>query len=492
MRTLLLLLLLALAPLLRAQVAPAATESPEETLARCLNDLRSPQVEVRRRAVLVLGKFAHLPPAVGALQRALRDPDGEIRQSAVVAVVENQLFIQLGGELLPLLADENVHIRRIVSTFLRQALMLSQMGAAGGALIPPPLRPTLANAFRDPDLTVRKNMVTHYPLVQAFVPLDALAPALKDEHRELRALALSQCAEALAGNPEGFAGLAAAMVQDPDPLLRQHLARLLGRGGDRASLRLLRQLAQDADFEVATAARMALLMQGQADVLPALRAALDDRRLKSELAEEIIANCPRADAAGRAMLIALIGHERPTYRVSALRNYGMQFLGDLDFELLWRCLDDPSTPVRTEAARFIMMTPSQKRPADFPQRLTALARHPQPDVRELAVTLAMQTRNDTAAPLLQELLLDDHAGVRGKAIHGLIARRLGDWQEIARISARDELPGIRAATVEALLSSGTPENRALLGEIYRTTADPQLKQQIRAGAGRVGGLPEQM
>ena len=59
-----------------APAAPAAGhETEEQTVARCLAEMASPDVLARRRAILVLGKYEN-PQAERALLHALRDQIG--------------------------------------------------------------------------------------------------------------------------------------------------------------------------------------------------------------------------------------------------------------------------------------------------------------------------------------------------------------------------------------------------------------------------------
>src|SRR5690606_30992269 len=82
-----------------AQEAGAPRENEATTIAKCLAELQSPDAGVRRRAVLVLSKYTS-PQAVQGILQALKDNDPEIRQSAVVALIENNLQAQSSRELL--------------------------------------------------------------------------------------------------------------------------------------------------------------------------------------------------------------------------------------------------------------------------------------------------------------------------------------------------------------------------------------------------------
>jgi hypothetical protein len=292
-------------------------------------------------------------------------------------------------------------------------------------------------------------------------------------------LALDQVAQMLAANPARLAQELAPLARDPEPALRLQLAELLGRTVHAAPANLLRQLSGDDNFEVAIEARLSLLTQEDASQWPPLRQALDDHRMTGKTAERIIRSLYRLPDRGTAALIELVKHEKPLYRITALRTYGAFNRHALDLALLWGCLEDSFAPVRQEAATLILAYPSRNRAADFPaDRLASLVDSPFVDVRGLAVTLAALADQDTSRMLLMDLVLDEHTGIRANAIEFLIAKRLGDWQEVAKVSAADENREIRERTVKALLAVPIGPSLQVLEAIKATTQDRELYKLI--------------
>ena len=102
---------------------PAVAETEQETISKCIADLTSEDVKVRRRAALVLCKYPYYN-VYRSLIPLIDDKDEKIRQSIVVGFIENRMMIR--EATLPLmrrLADTNVHTRRIVSSTLLPQLI---------------------------------------------------------------------------------------------------------------------------------------------------------------------------------------------------------------------------------------------------------------------------------------------------------------------------------------------------------------------------------
>ncbi len=460
----------------------SAHESEAETVAKAVKDLRSASVDDRKRAVLVLSKYRH-PAAVQAVLQALRDPDAQIRQSALVAIVENRQFAEAGEHFILMLEDENVHIRRIVSTFLQQALLMQRIGFPGlppeasGALSPP-ARQAVRQAFRDSDATVRKNMLRHFTLLSRYLDVEAVLPLLEDKDRDIRMLALEQAVMLVAGDPRRLIAVTTPLIEDPDSIIRLQLAQNLGRLPLQITREPLLKLAKDDDFAVATEAQLALLQQGDAHFLEQLLAALDDHRMRHENAERIIESLDRIGDPGKQALRRLLEHRNTRYRLAALKSFGRRHPGEIKFEQLWSLLDDSFAPVRQEAGMLVMMMPPDQRPDNMLDWIRKLISSRHGDVRELAVTLAAMQPRNKAGDLLMELLLDESPGVRGKAIHYVVAHRLPEWPEIVKISMDDESSTVRLETAQALLNSPSPETQQLLREIFQTTTDEAVKNRI--------------
>ena len=96
-------------------------ETEAQTIAKCLRDLKSDDVEARRRAAMVIGKY-RTPAAEAAIIQCLRDPDRQVRQSALVSLTEERFLPATARmDVFRLLLDPDVHIRRLASAIIPEA-----------------------------------------------------------------------------------------------------------------------------------------------------------------------------------------------------------------------------------------------------------------------------------------------------------------------------------------------------------------------------------
>ena len=96
-------------------------ESESETIEKCLQDLKSDSIPVRKRAVLILGKYSN-PIASKAIIRSLEDYDATIRRSALVSITEKPITPDAVEPVLKMIGDGDVHIRRIASSFIPEIM----------------------------------------------------------------------------------------------------------------------------------------------------------------------------------------------------------------------------------------------------------------------------------------------------------------------------------------------------------------------------------
>lgn len=442
-------------------------ESEAQTIARCLADLRAPSEEARHRAVLLLGKY-HAPAARSALVAALDDASPLIRRAALVALAEDHLDPLAAPKVLVLLIDADVSVRRLASYHVANAVMYL------GDELGPAQRSAVQQAFGDPDLGVRKNMLQAYNLLAQWLPPSALTKLLSDPDREVRILALE--AIVTHPHPRDLMTLLLPLASDPDRLIRLRLAQLLNFMGNDRSEPLLTKLAADPDLEIATTARIndcrlaPTLLRWQA-----LRPALDLPALPPALAGQIVALLPAVGDGAEALLRALLSHPRPECRVEALRAYAAVTREHPDAAPCLAALADTDLTVRAEAARQLQF---RRLPVTTAQ-VTALTASKYPDVRLAAGALSASLSTAEAAALLLDQLLDDAASVRCAALQELGRRRLPGWQQALGDSLRDPDSIIALQAVQVLGDNLTPDATALLKEAAKTTKDARVQAAIK-------------
>lgn len=447
----------------------ARAETEAETIARCLQDLQSPDDDLRQRAVLVLGKYNN-QHARGAIIDALEDPAAVVRRSALVALVQNGKVDSTNAPyLLRMIGDPDVQVRRLASYHVNLAYLIASYTLDGRD------RAALTAAFLDDDPTVRKNMIAAYRMLSSILPLGHLRKLLQDPERDVRSLALEAAVNMLP--PRDLPAYLQPLVTDADSDVRARVARHLGRSHHPAAEPLLQTLSGDAEASVALAARIGLFqLSPSAQRFDALRPALDDARITGDELTQIM-NLLAADAhEGLPILVALLSHERAAVRLAAATAYAMNYPADGNVPVLLQLLQDDSGAVRSIALALLV-----GRHPDLPaDTIMALTRNPNADVRAASIRLARRLPPDAATDIMTELILDDATDVRAGALQEIGARRLDGWQDILQDSLADPDREIVIAAIDALLRTGSPDAFPILETFVRTTKDDELRRAIAA------------
>ncbi len=459
-------------------VPDPAHETEQETISKCLADLSSPSADVRRRAVLILGKYTN-PGALSGIIQSLNDTDAGIRRSALVSLTERASLSSTSAEaILQRIDDPDVHIRRIVSSYLRQLLSTYRVRPARHSATPagpmsPALQQRLVNALRDADTVVRRNMVAHFSYLKFLLTSQHLVHLLGDTDREVRILALDAAKHVL--DDATFIQLVSDLVHDSDRLIRLRLAKILAKTRSTSATPLLRKLSTDEDFEVSTEALLALFTQRDFSHYSPLRQRLDDIRMDSTTASLVISQLRYFGVQGNTALVELIDHPNPTIKDKALQTYGQGMGGIADVDLILRCLQDASRPVRDTAGQILLRLKTPPRAA-----IGTLASSNYADIRLLAVDLAHRLPGRFTAPVLLDLILDDDFEVRMAALSEIIRSRPAGWEQIIERTLDDDNFDIRLRTITMLTRSRSPEVELWVRQYHENTANTELKRLIQS------------
>lgn len=229
-------------------VTPVFGETEEETIEKCLADLNSKDVKVRRRAVLILCKYAK-SSVYRELVPYLNDPDPKVRQSIVVGFIESRMVMRDAAvPLVRRLKDTDVHTRRMVSSTLLPRLVFylsydTDFAAADKRI--------LFDALKDKDATVRKNMLSTYYSLKRIVGADAFYHLLGDESSEIRLMALMKMSGTLT-----FASIKPylnKLITDKSVKIREQVLKSLGNFG-REGREFLKVMAEDKEASIAARA----------------------------------------------------------------------------------------------------------------------------------------------------------------------------------------------------------------------------------------------
>ncbi|MBN2448822.1 MAG: HEAT repeat domain-containing protein, partial [Lentisphaeria bacterium] len=432
-------------PLPAAEGAPTAPEaaatgheSEAETIAKCLRDLGSEDVALRRRAVMILGKY-RTAPAVNAVMAALEDPDADVRRSAVLSLSEWPMVpVQAQSRLLELVRDDNVHVRRLASSLLPELVggrlpdglilqgAISLPPIAGGVLPPERVGAVLSAALGDGDVTVRRNVLAMARLLPAVFGTEELAQALGDEDREVRLLALEALGSCRGGEARR-AEILAPLAGDPDAALRRETARAAARLGAAGSP-LLERLAEDADDGTRLEAVEGLVRLQHPRGLDLLTRTVLDESLPADQRRTLVTYAAFYEGQAEELLRRLTQSSSGILRAEALRGLARLAGPDAEADAFLGYLSDPSVEVRRSAGQAILRLATQRRRTPTGEAVAAVTGEqvlglfgsPHPDVRQLGVGLSAVLAPEDGLRVLVEACLDEDTGVRCEAI-----RRLG-------------------------------------------------------------------
>jgi HEAT repeat protein len=480
-------------------------ETEAETIRRCLDDVRSDDVRLRRRAVMILGKY-RAPSAMGAVTVCLRDEDAEVRRSAAVAVSEwDVLPAPAQSEVLRLVLDPSVQVRRVASSMLSDILG-GRFAFVGGGVVSEDIPVVLGSArvpaaqvaeilnaaLGDEDLTVRRNVLTAARYAAGVLQREALEPCLRDADREVRILAIQAYAQ-LRGAEAARGEVLAAAAADVDSLIRREAAQALGRLG-AGGFAGLERLATDSDPGVRIRAARELVQLQHPRGLDLLERSMADETIPAEERRGLLVYTGFYGESARPLLTRLSTDRSALLRAEALR--GLARLAGAEGggpEFFLPCLEDESPEVRRTAAQSLTRWAASHRENQGAQAwptaagLGRLLTSVYPDVRILAVRLATALEAPARLDVLTEACLDDDSAVRCEAILHLAI--LGDAEALALVSRSldDPKTDVMLAAVRALSVRPTAQSRQLLQAFHDRCSDPSLKAAVATVLSAMGG-----
>ena len=235
----------------------------EETINRALTDLQSSNVDTRVGSIMLLGKYED-PQALDGVVQGLSDVHVRVRRAALVSLVEIQAAMPPHAiePMMLLLNDDDVEIRRMVSSSLSMLVNLWNSYNRGSQLIP--IRPTLPlqvrqrfiNAFLDEDVVVRRNMLNYYFYLGIQLPETVLLSLLRDEDDMVRLEALRLATRITRHST--VLKEAESLVADPLQSIRLLFANMLAMDRTGSAIPWLELLLKDENAEVVNEAELSL------------------------------------------------------------------------------------------------------------------------------------------------------------------------------------------------------------------------------------------
>ena len=473
-------------------------ETERQTIAKCLADLATDDVNLRRRAAMILGKY-RTRETQNAMIRCLQDPDDTVRQTALVALSESDLIApEASKPIFRLLKDPNVHIRRIASSLLRslrtRPIQVISPGAVPVQINPratrleqdPEIQELINAAIADEDAIVRKNALEFYPLMGNAFDEERLRHCLADPDREIRVLALRAYGNGTQQAQREPVALE-PLVSDPEPIVRKELATALGWMG-APGVPLLERLAADIDPGVQVCAVQQLARLNLDAAFPRIEELLTSDAIPTSQRAALVPFL-RANPQKGLPLLTRLAHEAP----GPIRAMAVRALGDLGDQgpppsFFLDCLTNSSGEVRRAAADSLRVAQPGKLTAE---QITPLTGSPYTDVRLVALDLSLQLGAEPAAGVITECVLDDDIEVRTKAIMYAALKNVPGWAAILRQTLTDPSMEVQRAAVETLLRRRDPESRQILAEYAENCTVPELAAYLRARLQQLEAEPAQ-
>jgi len=481
-------------PVLTGQIRQAARslhrtapghESEAETVRKCLTDLNSTDVAVRRRAVMVLGKYQNFM-AQGGVIRCLADTDDDVRRSALVSLSEQpSVPPQAQMTIIRLILDPNIHIRRIAASMLQHVLLGMLRSSFSVRTLPPRLSQktpgehqekeissVLNHALADPDPTVRKSVLSLATSHPDWLHPTAVKQCFSSTDREVRTFAVKAYVTNL--KPTTSIEPLLPLSGDPDAIVRREIARALPRFGVEA-IQPLRTLADDQEATVRMQAVRGLVSLQDTGALPLLESALRDERIPLDERRSLAPLLLFYEKRATSILRDLAKASRPPLQTEAIRLLGNSRAKSVDLSFFLAFLANRSTNVRYATASVL-----RRRTRELTEeQICACIDSEFPDVRELGIQLAVHLPEKARADLLLDGCLDDDVKVRCSALRALGRTDAPEQLDILIQSLRDPDTRIQAAAVDGLLTRRTPENLQVLRNYLSQCQDPSLAARIR-------------
>ncbi len=464
-----------------SQPTTTGQNQQQATIDRALVDLQSGNPEIRKGAVMLLGKY-EAPEAKNAVLATLSDVDAAVRFAAVISLLERRSFDSVTEveAVMHALDDSEVDIRRSVSTSIgrlaglrsqilnRQAVQLNQAPVGQLRVIPLPIQLKMVNAFLDTDVVVRRNMISRYNYLGINIPKEIFVRLLQDEDLEVRSLILPLAARHL--DFPLFVEKAAVVVDDESPILRLSLIRELYPRNVLKPIQLLEKLSQDSDPEVATAAELQLFNNApKLQLYKALVERFDKGDLNANQSERLVQLVERLTEMEERdrFLLQFLENSDEAVRVAAARHFFQLGLVESHPDKSVNILEDSSLNVRSQAISYYRRYRDKVPSPDWGVWLESEFK----DVRLALVRLATGLPREVAGELLFDLLLDDEIDVRAEALTMYSRLRFDGFEKMLEMTLRDESVVIQKRAVQNILQLMGEPGRALL-EDYMKDAGP--------------------
>ena len=475
------------------QTKPAenARETEAQTIEKCLRDLQSDDVDDRRRAAMIIGKY-HTQITDAAVIRCLRDPDRQVRQSALVSLTEERyLPTQARMEIFRLLLDSDVHIRRLASSMIPEASGVMIRGPvqlngnmvirAGGGRSDDDnaeILLILNQALDDKDFSVRRNVLAAARFFPQSLDPERLEKFFKDESNEVRVLALMSYGRAYLPE-ERTAKAIAPLVDDPDVSVRQEVARQAGRYAAHGDA-ILAKLLEDKDIVVRVEAVRAYANHQNEQAFEPLKKTILDENVPSEYRRLLLPPLRDFGEQGMPVFESLLKGRNATMAAEAMNMLAINRSKKIKPAFFISYLDSPQEDVRKGAMRALNIL-SRELSADDIKLIMKSKSH---EGKMMGLRTSSRLEREDRIQLMQDACLDDDEDIRVYGLREIGLLRPEGWQELLLASMEDPSARIQMIAAEGLSRFPTAEAQTALRAYLPNCPDVRVQRMIERALAR--------
>ncbi len=428
-------------------------ETEEETIAKCLQDMKSTDVNHRRRAALILCKYTY-PQVYNQLIPYLEDSDAKVRQTIVVGFIESRMMLANATvPLLKRLTDEDVHTRRMVSSAVLPQLIYY---IAYSEEQNEDLKNILIKAVKDEDSIVRKNMLSSFYPLKGVIGQTVFYPLLGDESSEIRLMALNRMSGQLSF--DALKPYLKKLCEDKNEKIRELVLKSLSGFGPEIN-EFLTILAKD---EKPTIAARAMAYTRDPQYLAKLQTIILDTNSPSDLVIDLTKTIVTWNTESQNFVRNLLKHNDELRRFAALNSLSRMNL-TVEKENLLKLVKDDSSRIRqivfSHLIRLLLST----------EEVSTLSLSEFSDVREFILVYIIRNhdKNKEMLDALYDLMLDEEIKIRTLAISAVWECQAADRYDILSKSLSDNEAEIRNLAARILLKSSDPKAKEILNNFRK-------------------------
>ena len=463
-------------------------ESEAETIARCLRDLRSNDLERRRAASLVIGKYDTAESRQAVLD-CLRDEDKVIRQNALVSLIEEDRMInpEAGREIILLLRDPDVHIRRIASSQLGRAASRNVRISGANVIIRGNLvtaeqeaqddqvKQIINEALLDEDASVRRNVLLAADYFPGLLNCVSLETFFEQDSLELLILAL-RAYKFCPGDNALKAILAEKLLQkNNDPQLRYEIVYLAANLGEEGE-GLLQLLAKDPADAVRVAAIRILADNINEENFKLLKTAILDESIAADLRRQLISPLRKYEPQNIELFKELLKSKDATLRIAAFRMFLMRRDETLTKEEFLNLLQDNNSEMR----QLCIIALRRKKDFFAAEEIFNLLKSPHQEVRSASFNFT--ANEEVLYKLAQMAIMDENAEVRRNALQVFAKQRKEGYIDILCAAIEDDSPQVRDLAATRLIPMLNRKNQQAIDAIktyLETSQNHQIINRIK-------------